>query len=121
MIAPPNCLTELEAHLRGARTPVISRISRFLSCKWGPRALAWHNLAAALILLALLPAGCQTDDGAKRPISAGKALTPEMAEQYARQRGISTQQAHQELQQQVSDYDAQKALADVDQNGVVQR
>lgn len=88
---------------------------RFISMSWGPR-------AATLLVLALLAAGCSADDRAKRStMSAGKALTPEMADQYARQRGISPQQAHQELQEQVSDFDAQKALADADQNGVIQR
>jgi hypothetical protein len=77
--------------------------------------------AVALVLLALLSCGCQADDTAKAPISAGKALTPQAADQYARQRGISPQQAHQELQQQVSEFDAQKALDDADKNGVVQR
>ena len=112
--APTRPLGMLEALVRRESTPVASRIMRFISMSWGPR-------AATLFVLALLAAGCSTDDRAKRPMSAGKALTPEMADQYARQRGISPQQAHQELQEQVSDYDAQKALADADQNGVIQR
>lgn len=83
--------------------------------------MSWRPRASALLMLTLLAAGCSADDGAKRPMSVGRALTPQNVDQYARQRGISTQQAQQELQQQVSDYDAQKAVADADQNGVIQR
>lgn len=83
--------------------------------------MSWRPRATALLALAIMAAGCSADDGGKRPISAGRALTPQNVDQYARQRGISTQQAQQELRQQVSDYDAEKALADASQNGVIQR
>jgi hypothetical protein len=78
--------------------------------------------AIALCNLTALFVGCQAPapDLSKIRGGTGGALAPTSVQQYAQQRGISNEQARQELQQRVSQHDEEQAVENIDAVGVKQ-
>lgn len=82
--------------------------------------LSMLRLAMACAAVALI-VGCQSDGELPNTNRGlGGALTPTSTQQYAQQRGISNEQARHELQQKVSDHDAEEAIKNIDDVGVKQ-
>lgn len=62
--------------------------------------------------------GCQSEGKlANTKNGLGGALAPMSVDEYARQRGISPGQARQELQEKVSQRDADEAIKKIDEVG----
>jgi hypothetical protein len=68
-----------------------------------------------------LAGGCQSEgELANTKNGIGGALAPLSVQQYAKQRGISDQQARQELQQKVGEHDEEQAVRNIDEVGAKQ-
>lgn len=76
----------------------------------------WLMLLAAVLVAS---GGCQSDPAELPPASkgTGSALTPYSVSQYARERGISKDEARRELQAKVSQHDEEAALKSIDDAG----
>ena len=76
----------------------------------------WLTLLAAAIIAS---GGCQSDPAEMPNLgkSPGSALTPYSVSQYARERGISKDEARRELQAQVSHRDEEAAVKNIDDAG----
>jgi hypothetical protein len=76
----------------------------------------WLTLLAAAMIAG---AGCQSDPAELPNMGrgAGSALTPYAVSQYAREHGVSNEQARHELQAQVSQHDEEAAVRNIGDAG----
>ena len=73
---------------------------------------------ATFSALLTLAGGCQSEgELANTSHGVGGALAPLSVKQYAQQRGISEEQARQELQQKVGERDEEQAVKNIDEIG----